>query len=121
MFIAVDLPEPFTPRSSSRPPPKCSTSFSYWYTFTMPARCSRHRPGAAPVPFPLGPTLAASTLISPTVPDRCDTGIDRGASRPRWLTAQVEAQPVVAVAVAVGAEVADSLWSVPNAGRSEMS
>ena len=48
MFMAVDLPEPFTPRSSSRPPPKCSTSFSYWYTFTIPARFSRHRGAPAP-------------------------------------------------------------------------
>jgi hypothetical protein len=29
MFIAVDLPDPFTPRSSSRPPPKFSVSYPY--------------------------------------------------------------------------------------------
>ncbi|HTW99173.1 MAG TPA: hypothetical protein VMD59_10365 [Acidimicrobiales bacterium] len=30
MFIAVDFPEPFTPRSKRRPPAKCRVSSPYW-------------------------------------------------------------------------------------------
>jgi len=45
MFIAVDLPDPFTPRSSRRPPPNFSVSSPYWYTFMMPARLSVQRSG----------------------------------------------------------------------------
>jgi hypothetical protein len=42
-FIAVDLPEPFTPRSSRRPPPKCRVSSPYWYALRTLARLSRRR------------------------------------------------------------------------------
>ena len=75
MFIAVDLPEPFTPRSSSRPPAKCRISSSYWYTLRMPARKGRHRALVVDVTPPLprsGRTLPEATTAParPTSPAR---------------------------------------------------
>ena len=73
MFMAVDLPEPLTPRSNSRPPAKCKVSSLYWYTLMMPARCSIQR--SAMTPRLEKPPCRPRNRVSEADHPRCTKGL----------------------------------------------
>ena len=119
MFIAVDLPEPLTPRSSSRPPLKCSTSLPVLVHVTIPARFRRHRQAS------LAPSGAQSTARAITAKEgiaqlrhRLERQIRVGAQSARsagtirtaWLSsvsALAPYAPPVAFGVVAGAPMQD--------------